>query len=104
VEIESGTSIFIRKTTAVWLLQEDEPVSTDRLFRVRHKQPFSSNASTLAVTANMSVCNPAVVTGTTAHTLAFVTGTSVCTPAVVTSTTVCTSAVVTNTSVCTLLL
>ena len=32
---------FIRKTTAVWLLQEGERVSSDRLFRVRGKQPFS---------------------------------------------------------------
>ena len=33
---------FIRKTTAVWLLQEGERVSSDRLFRVRGKQPFST--------------------------------------------------------------
>ena len=34
-----GKKIFIRKTTAVWLFQESEHVSSDRLFRVRNKQP-----------------------------------------------------------------
>ena len=34
-------SILIRKTTALWLLQEGERISTDRLFRVRSKQPYS---------------------------------------------------------------
>jgi len=34
-------SVFIRKTTVVWLLQESEFVSNDRLFRVRAKQPHS---------------------------------------------------------------
>ncbi len=38
--------IFIRKTTAVWLFQEGERVSSDRLFRVRNKQPFSSDSVT----------------------------------------------------------
>ena len=42
VEIShNGKSAFIHKTTAVWLLQEGERVSSDRLFRVRAKQPFS---------------------------------------------------------------
>lgn len=35
-------SVFIRKTTAVWLFQEGERVSSDRLFRVRSKQPYDS--------------------------------------------------------------
>lgn len=44
VEIKSNDkAFFIRKTTAVWLLQESERASSDRLFRVRHKQPFASN-------------------------------------------------------------
>ena len=34
-------SIFIRKTTLVWLFQEGERVSSDRLFRVRSTQPYS---------------------------------------------------------------
>ena len=43
VEISrSGKSVFIHKTTAVWLLQEEERVSADRLFRVRAKQPFAT--------------------------------------------------------------
>ena len=38
--------IYIRKTTAVWLLQEGEKLSTDRLLRVRATQPFGSTVST----------------------------------------------------------
>ena len=37
LEVKSG--IYVRKSTIVWLLQESEWVSTDRLFRVREKQP-----------------------------------------------------------------
>lgn len=45
VEIQrDGKSYFINKTTAVWLFSEGERVSSDRLFRVRAKQPYS-NAS-----------------------------------------------------------
>ena len=44
VEVEyNGKTLFINKTTAVWLLQEGERVSSDRLFRVRNKQPYSSD-------------------------------------------------------------
>ena len=39
---EQGTSFLLRKSTAVWLLQESERVSTDRLFRVRAKQPYAN--------------------------------------------------------------
>ena len=43
VEIECGDkTVFIHKTTAVWLLQEGERVSANRLFRVRSKQPFTN--------------------------------------------------------------
>lgn len=43
VEVCLGNkSVYIHKTTAVWLLQEGERVSTDHLFRVRAKQPFST--------------------------------------------------------------
>ena len=35
---------FIRKTTAIWLFQEGESVSSDRLFCVRAKQPYSSES------------------------------------------------------------
>ena len=34
--------MFINKTTAVWLLQVSERVSTDRLFRVRACQPYNT--------------------------------------------------------------
>ena len=37
----NGKQIFIHKVTAVWLFQEGERVSSDRLFRVRSKQPHS---------------------------------------------------------------
>jgi len=43
VEVKLGErTVYIHKTTAVWLLQEGERVSLDRLFRVRAKQPFST--------------------------------------------------------------
>jgi len=43
-------TLSIRKTTAIWLLQENERVSSDRLFRVREKQPYSdlTTATTVA--------------------------------------------------------
>ena len=44
IEVKHHDKIFhIRKSTAVWLFQECERVSADRLFRVRSKQPYSSN-------------------------------------------------------------
>ena len=45
VQTRSGKPVLIRKTTALWLLQEGERISTDRLFRVRHIQPYSSTSS-----------------------------------------------------------
>ena len=46
VEVKhNGRTLFINKTTAVWLLQEGERVSSDRLFRVRSRQPYSSDRS-----------------------------------------------------------
>ena len=35
-------SALIRKTTAIWLFQEGERVSSNRVFRVRSKQPHNS--------------------------------------------------------------
>ena len=35
--------MYIHKTTAIWLFQEGERVSSDHLFRVRCKQPYSSS-------------------------------------------------------------
>ena len=43
----NGENLFINKTTAVWLLQENERVSTDRLFRVRAQQPYCSTPQVL---------------------------------------------------------
>ena len=44
VEVErNGKTLFIDKTTAVWLLQEGERLSSDSLFRVRSKQPYSND-------------------------------------------------------------
>ena len=40
-----GRAVLIRKTTAIWLFQETERVSADRLFRVRLKQPYASVCS-----------------------------------------------------------
>ena len=45
VKTSSNKKILIRKTTALWLLQEGERISADRLFRVRLKQPYSDNVS-----------------------------------------------------------
>ena len=42
----NGTDIYIHKTTLCWLFQEGERVSTDRLFRVRKKQPLSCDEKT----------------------------------------------------------
>jgi len=43
----TGKTVLIRKTTAIWLFQETERVSTDRLFRVRIKQPFTTTPTTI---------------------------------------------------------
>ena len=37
----NGKVVYIRKPTAIWLFQECERVSSDRLFRVRAVQPNS---------------------------------------------------------------
>ena len=43
-----GQSVIIRKTTAVWLFQETERVSSDRLFRVRLKQPYATTTTSIS--------------------------------------------------------
>ena len=43
VNLSNGRTVYIRKSTLVWILQENERLSSDRLFRVREKQPFSSS-------------------------------------------------------------
>ena len=127
VKGKNGESIFICKTTAVWLFQEGERVSADRFFKVWHKQPFSINTTvsdtlpgvppfaagttsvvtgtpsgasvgTKSVVADTSVGTPSVGTPlTVTGTSSVATGTSVGTPLVVTGTPSCTS-VVTGTS------
>ena len=41
--IYNGKKMFIHKSTAVWIFQEGERVSSDRLIRVREKQPLSTS-------------------------------------------------------------
>ena len=49
VEVEhNDKKVFIHKTTAACLLQEGERVSSDSLFRVRTKQPFSIDSKSKA--------------------------------------------------------
>ena len=62
--------MFIHKTTAVWLFQESEHVSPDRLFRVRSKQPNSiqrksepSQAQALDVDAPLPVVCSSIKVG-----------------------------------------
>ena len=43
VQVSDSQSIFICKTAAMWIFQEGEHVSPDHLFRVQHKQPYSSD-------------------------------------------------------------
>ena len=45
-------TVYINKATVVWLLQEGERVSADRLFRVGNKQPFSSSLSKVVDSSN----------------------------------------------------
>ena len=45
----NGSDLFIHKTTAVWLLQENERLSSDRLFRVRSKQPYATDLGKIQV-------------------------------------------------------
>ena len=63
IRSHEGT-FFIRKTTAVWLLQESERVSSDRLFRVKCKQPFdcklTSHLSTHKTPLSMLVESPSL--------------------------------------------
>ena len=44
-----GRSVLIRKTTAVWLFQEAERLSADRIFPVKLKQPFASTQTSSEV-------------------------------------------------------
>lgn len=43
-----GETIFVRKSTIVWLLQEGEQVSINRLIRVKVKQPYFASDKQLS--------------------------------------------------------
>ena len=59
LEIEhNGKRMFIHKTTAVWLFQEGERVSADRLFRVRETQPYANNFKLISLN---EASNPYIV-------------------------------------------
>ncbi len=64
VKVEhNGKSLFLNKTTVVWLYQEGERVSSDGLFRVRSKQPFSSETPKHALHEEVKTAgNPVVCT------------------------------------------
>ena len=53
--ITDDREFFIRKSTAVWVFQENERVSPDSLFRVRCKQPFTSETLQLPQNLNGKV-------------------------------------------------
>ena len=59
VEI-AGKELFIRKRTAVWLFQDTERLSADRLFRVRAKQPFTENKIHQQVVYDMKQKQPVI--------------------------------------------
>lgn len=62
VEVQAnGQNVFIHKTTAVWLLQEGERISSDRLFRVRCKQPFAIEPLKVD-TGTIPVTSPTITT------------------------------------------
>lgn len=51
VKSASGKIVYIRKRTAIWLLQDTERVSSDRLFRVRAQQPHQPKEATIKTSA-----------------------------------------------------
>jgi len=58
--MHSGGPIYIRKTTIIWLLQEGERVSSDRLFRVRAKQPYNCSTKLLLPSTHIDSSIPQV--------------------------------------------
>ena len=55
-------TVYIHKTSAVWLLQEGERVSADRMFRVRAKQPFCVSSKPSSQVTEGSSTVPVVCT------------------------------------------
>ena len=61
VRIQYGDKmVYVRKTTIVWLLQEGERVSADRLFRVRAKQPYAVSTTQAMNNAQNATSDPTV--------------------------------------------
>ena len=59
VEINhNGKAFYFCKMTVVWLFQESDWVSTDRLFRVRSTQPYSADC---VVAMKSTVCKSSEV-------------------------------------------
>ena len=52
-----GHAVLIRKTIAMWLFQETERVSADRLFRVRLKQPYASICTSKSASTAVVQCD-----------------------------------------------
>ena len=52
-----GHAVLIRKATAIWLFQETERVSADRLFRVRLKQPYASICTSKSASTAVVQCD-----------------------------------------------
>ena len=49
--------VSIRKTTLVWIFQQGESVSTDRLFRAQNKQPYSTSLGQESKAVNSNSCS-----------------------------------------------
>ena len=61
VEMKHNEKVmYIHKTTVVWLMQEGERVSSDRLFRVRSTQPYSSKPQPQIESCTTTAICPAV--------------------------------------------
>jgi hypothetical protein len=67
VEVKLGErNVYIRKTTAIWLFQDTERVSSDRIFRVRATQPGKSVDKVIETpkeNSNVPVIAKHIVTG-----------------------------------------
>jgi len=61
IEIHHGEkTVYVRKTTVVWLLQEGEWVSADRLFQVRTRQPRAVSSTKTMHIAQIDTSDPIV--------------------------------------------
>ena len=58
VEVKhNGKVVYVRKTTLVWIFQQAECVSTDHLYRVRYKQPYSTTLGQESKAENSNSCH-----------------------------------------------